>query len=162
MNNLNYIFFDEFKKLDKICRDIYGVSPTGKLGVTMYLEDMSSNSHLAQNHTSSWDRDYKKLKKLRNIRNELAHTQKSFSYIECTQDDIDFICNFRKRILDQTDPLSLLRKQIKRKNFDTDKNTLSDKSSNNNNNNINYLETLYIVFLFSFIFLLILFAYYNI
>ena len=164
MNNLNYIFFDEFKKLDKICRDIYGASLDGKLGVTMYLDDMSSNSHLVKNHIPSWYSDYNKLKKLRNIRNELAHSQNSFSYIECTQDDIDFICNFRKRILDQTDPLSILHKQIKQKKFDTRNLDAEKKTSPHtvSNNNINYLETLYIVFLFVFILLLIMFAYYSI
>ena len=37
MGYLNYEFFDEFKALDNLCRDIYGESIDNKLGVTLYL-----------------------------------------------------------------------------------------------------------------------------
>ena len=43
MGYLNYEFFDEFKALDNLCRDIYGESTANKLGVTLYLEDMDRN-----------------------------------------------------------------------------------------------------------------------
>ena len=36
MNYLNYEFFDEFKSLDNLCRDMYGDTVDNKLGVTKY------------------------------------------------------------------------------------------------------------------------------
>ena len=47
MSYLNYEFFDEFKALDNLCRDIYGESIDNKLGVTLYLEDMDKKSYCA-------------------------------------------------------------------------------------------------------------------
>jgi hypothetical protein len=59
---------------------------------------------------SGWTSDYNQLKSVRNKRNQLAHSL-SFSVDMCSQEDIDFVCLFRARILNQTDPIALLRKQ---------------------------------------------------
>ena len=108
MNNLNYIFFDEFKKLDNVCKDIYGHSSEGKLGVTLYLEKMDEMSDEGALRIDGWSSDYARLKKLRHIRNELAHSENSFDYESCSQDDIDFIISFKEKILTKADPVSLL------------------------------------------------------
>ena len=115
MNNLNYIFFDEFKKLDNVCKDIYGHSSEGNLGVTLYLEKMDEMSDEGALRIDGWSSDYARLKKLRHIRNELAHSENSFDYESCSQDDINFIVSFKERILTETDPISLLenRKNVK-------------------------------------------------
>ena len=42
MHNLNNVFFEEFKRLDRLCRDMYPNSHDGKLGVTLYLNDMDT------------------------------------------------------------------------------------------------------------------------
>ena len=111
MGYLNYEFFDEFKALDNICRDIYGESVDKKLGVTLYLEDMESKTYIGAFNVSGWRSDYNQLKNARTIRNELAHSRNSFSVDICSQDDIDFVRSFKARILNQTDPIALLRKQ---------------------------------------------------
>ena len=111
MSYLNYEFFDEFKSLDNLCRDIYGKSIDSKLGVTLYLEDMDRKAYQGTFNVSGWTSDYNQLKNARNIRNELAHSRNSFSSDICSQEDIDFIHSFRARILNQTDPIALLRKQ---------------------------------------------------
>ena len=113
MNYLNYEFFEEFKSLDNLCRDIYGDSVDNKLGVTLYLEDMDSEAYRGSFKVSGWGADYDRLKTARNIRNELAHSRDSFSADICSQEDIDFLRSFKARILNQTDPLALLEKQIK-------------------------------------------------
>ncbi len=110
MGYLNYEFFDEFKALDSICRDIYGESVDKKLGVTLYLEDMDRNAYRGALKVSSWMSDYNKLKNARNIRNELAHSRNSMAIDICSQEDVDFVSSFRKRILNQTDPLAMMRK----------------------------------------------------
>jgi hypothetical protein len=111
MNYLNYEFFDEFKALDNLCRDIYGKSMDHKLSVTLYLEDMEKNNYQGLREIPSWSADYYRLKKARNLRNELAHSNNSFSYENCSEEDIYFIRSFRARILNQTDPIALLKKQ---------------------------------------------------
>ena len=111
MSYLNYEFFDEYKALDNICRDIYGETSDNKLGVTLYLQDMEDNSHHGKSKIPTWTSDYNHLKAAKNIRNELAHSRNSFTTDICSQEDIDFIRSFRKRILNQTDPIAMLRKQ---------------------------------------------------
>ena len=111
MSYLNYKFFDEFKELDNLCRDIYGESIDKKLGVTLYLEDMDRKAYQGAFKVSSWKSDYNLLKSARNMRNELAHSRNSMMVDICSQEDIDFVRSFRTRILDQTDPIALLRKQ---------------------------------------------------
>ena len=111
MSYLNYEFFDEFKALDNLCRDMYGKSIDNKLGVTRYLEDMDEKSYRGAYCVPNWTSDYKQLKSLRNLRNELAHSTHSFDADICSQEDIDFVRSFRTRILNQTDPLALLAKK---------------------------------------------------
>ncbi len=111
MGNLYYEFFEKFKRLDRLCRDIYGSTPDNKLGVTLYLEDMEQNSYQGALKVTNWTSDYTHLKRVRNLRNEIAHSDEPLDYDLCTEEDIDFVESFRERILNQTDPLALLRKQ---------------------------------------------------
>lgn len=119
MSYLNYEFFDEFKALDNLCRDIYGGSVDNKLGVTLYLEDMDKKAHRWSINVSGWVSDYNRLKSARNIRNELAHSRNSMTVDICSQEDIDFVRSFRAKILNQTDPLAMLRKQSAQPRFST-------------------------------------------
>ena len=111
MSKLNYEFFDEYKALDNLCRDMYGKTIDNKLGVSLYLEDMDKKAHQGMFKIPGWTSDYNKLKSAKITRNELAHSRNSFSTDICTQEDVDFIRSFRSRILNQTDPIALLRKQ---------------------------------------------------
>lgn len=111
MSYLNYEFFDEFKALDNLCRDIYGESIDKKLGVTLYLEDMDRKASQGAFKVFGWASDYNQLKNARNMRNELAHSRNSMTVDICSQEDVDFVRSFRTRILNQTDPIAMLRKQ---------------------------------------------------
>lgn len=111
MSCLNYMFFDEFKALDNLCKDLYGESVNNKLGVTLYLDDMDKHSPQGAVKVSGWTYDYNQLKSARNIRNELAHSRSSITVDICSQEDIDFVSSFKARILNQTDPIAMLRKQ---------------------------------------------------
>lgn len=111
MNYLNYEFFDEFKSLDNLCRDMYCESIDNRLGVTMYLEDMHEKYYQGATMVQGWESDYSNLKNARHLRNELAHSRDSISIEMCSQEDIDFVRSFKERILNQTDPLALLRER---------------------------------------------------
>lgn len=106
MYNLNYVFFEEFKRLDKLCGEIYH----SQHGVTSYIEDMKS---VSQPCISNWKSDLEKLIHLRHLRNHLAHTSGAFLENVCTQKDIDFVIEFYNRILSQKDPMALLYKMKK-------------------------------------------------
>ena len=58
MNYLNYEFFDEFKALDNLCRDMYGDTVDNKLGVTLYLEDMDEKYYQGVSMVYAWEADY--------------------------------------------------------------------------------------------------------
>ena len=111
MGYLNYEYFDEFKALDNLCRDIYGKPIDNKLGVTLYLEDMDRKAYQGAFKIPDWTSDYNHLKSARNIRNELAHSRNSMTVDTWSQEDIDFVRSFRTKILNQTDPIAMLRKQ---------------------------------------------------
>lgn len=104
MDNLNYNFFEEYKRLDKLCGELYG----DQHGVSHYIDDMKDvpkNSYL---HISNWKTDLEQLIRLRHIRNYLAHTEGAFNEEICTQKDIEWSQNFYKRILNQSDPIATL------------------------------------------------------
>ena len=107
MANYNSEFFDEFKRLDKLCTEIYGRSAENKLGVTLYLEDMASKAQKGRAIVPDWASDYNRLRRLRGIRNELAHSPDTFSKEMCSYADVEFIRSFYSRIIKRTDPLSL-------------------------------------------------------
>ena len=90
---------------------MYPNSHDGKLGVTLYLNDMDKHFAQGKNTVPNWISDYRQLKKLRNMRNERAHSQGSFSYLEFTQEDVDFLRKFYEKILNGTDPLALINKK---------------------------------------------------
>lgn len=103
MRSLNYVFFEEFKRLDKLCGEIYH----SQHGVTSYIEDMKT---VSQPCILNWKSDLDKLIHLRHLRNHLAHTSGAFQEDICTQKDIDSVIEFYNRILSQEDPMALLHK----------------------------------------------------
>lgn len=102
MENINYIFFEEFKRLDKLCRDIYKSSH----GVTDYIDDMKSVAWNHSRYIPNWNESLRQLITLRHIRNQLAHTEGAFYEILCTQQDINWLKDFYALILTQSDPMA--------------------------------------------------------
>lgn len=60
-HNINIEFFDEYKRLDKLCSDMYGKSSGG---VTSYINDMESVSSSDAQKILDWNSTYNKLKSL--------------------------------------------------------------------------------------------------
>ena len=110
MNNLNLIFLEEYKQLDKLCGELYDGQP----GVTSYINDMKSLDWNDARDIPDWKSDLYELKRLRHIRNHLAHTEGAFDEKLCTNEDVNWVKNFRNRILKQTDPLALLQKYYRK------------------------------------------------
>ncbi len=121
MDNLNYIFFEEFKSLDKLCGELY----KEKYGITYYINDMKAVSENIYQNIPDWNFDLKSLKHIRHIRNNLAHSEGAFNEEVCTQADIDWIKDFHNRILSQSDPISVLYQNTKAKEHNIKKSYLN-------------------------------------
>lgn len=111
MNNVNYIFLEEYKKLEKICNEMYGTHN----GVTCYIDDMKAVSHINYRNIPNWETDLSYLRKMRHFRNRLVHEAGSFDENICTQDNVEWVRFFHKRILNQSDPLALLHQNLARR-----------------------------------------------
>lgn len=111
MNN-NTRLVEAFGHLEKLCNEIYPDTQDIH-GVSIYIKDMEDEYFKMSKAVASWDNDYKCLKEARHKRNLLSHGEVSFDTPCATEDDIDFIVDFRNRILNQTDPISLYRRKSK-------------------------------------------------
>ncbi len=108
-NNINIEFFDEYKRVDKLCADMYGKSSGG---VTSYIDDMASVSSSDVQKILDWYSTYNKLKSLRHIRNQMAHGECSFDDYECSYDDIKWLRDFRNKIMNVSNTLAIYRRNI--------------------------------------------------
>lgn len=108
MNNLNWEFFEAYKSLDELCKQIL----SSDRGISEYINEMS-NENQGRWRVTCWEKDYKQLKRMRWIRNQLAHESGSFQDNLVTAEDIEWLKNFRSRIMNSTDPFSLLYKSNK-------------------------------------------------
>lgn len=106
MYNLDYLFLEEYKRLDKLCREMY----LSEKGVTSYINDMKSISSSQSGCVQNWDADFKKLIELRHIRTQLAHDVGTLNSNICSKADVLWLQEFYNRIMSQTDPLSLCNK----------------------------------------------------
>ena len=97
-------FFEEYKRLDQLCSDMYAC----RNGVSQYLADMETKPYRVRQHISGWDYTYQTLKRLRWIRNRIAH-ESGQSQI-CHEQDIQEIHAIYNAILSGQDPLALLTK----------------------------------------------------
>lgn len=94
--------FDEYKMVDNICRDIF----QNQIGVKQYIDEMM-NAPRGKNIITSWDDDYRKLNRMKSLRNKIAHES---AVTDCNEDDITWLKEFHNRLLKQQDPLALLFK----------------------------------------------------
>ena len=106
MKNLNVTFLEEYKGVDKFIRDSYGCSE----GVSEYIRQMEDKQARGVEYVPSWTSDYKTLKHMRWVRNQLAHEVSMDSDI-CDQSDIDWVREFRKMLENCSDPLSVVLTQ---------------------------------------------------
>ena len=97
-------FFEEYKRLEKLCSEIYGVPN----GVSAYIADMEGKAAQGRYRIPLWETDYKTLKHLRWVRNELAHN--TYTYVFSEPLDVRQAQDFRQRILTEQDPLTRLQR----------------------------------------------------
>ncbi len=98
-------FMRSYKHLDHLCAGIY---PNARNGISGYIEDMEHNPD-GTYLVSGWNDDYKALKHYRWVRNQIAHDEYADEENMCQPGDIEWLENFHRRIMNQTDPLALAR-----------------------------------------------------
>ena len=104
MNDIENRFFEQYKKLDNLCKDLLN----SKQGVSTYIAQMENTPAFERRYVNSWDSDYKMLKHIRWVRNDIAHSDYQS---ECTEGDIAYARNFYTRIMKQEDPFSIINKR---------------------------------------------------
>lgn len=103
MENIILEFLEEYKSLDELCKQIL----SSDRGISTYIDEMDQESQ-GYIKVDCWEKDYKRLKKMRYIRNQLVHETNSFQDDLVNIEDIEWIKTFRSRIMECKDPFSLL------------------------------------------------------
>lgn len=103
MTKLEIEFFDEFKSVDNICKDMFQTQQ----GVTEYINQMEDNDLLGSRSVSNWNEKYKMLKHLRWLRNQIAHDSGA---PELEENDLVELQHFHTQLLNQKDPLAIIFK----------------------------------------------------
>ncbi len=99
MDAIQIELLEEHKYVDSICRDMLNAEK----GVTAYIEQMEATPHAIRYKIAGWDDDYRKLKHIRWLRNQIAHNTGD---VECTPSDVAWLKAFHNRLLTQNDPLA--------------------------------------------------------
>lgn len=123
MRELNIEFQEQYKRLDKLCKDMY----TSGEGVTAYIQDMEQTSYNERKSVYDWDAVYRQLKHYRWMRNQLAH-EIDIDTCFCEQHDIEWIKQFYESIVTGNDPLT---RTYKSKQQVTSKTVVNDNSPSN-------------------------------
>lgn len=103
---LNVKFQEKYKQLDQLCKDCYHSLD----GVTNYINEMEKVLPRLSRVVPNSQYDYKQLKHMRWVRNQLAHEVGAFGTDLCTDSDIAWLDAFYRAMLSGNDPLALLRK----------------------------------------------------
>ena len=106
MNAIQIEFLDEYKYVDKICREMFGTEK----GVTSYIEHLDETPVTVRYWITEWNDEYRQLKHIRWLRNQIVH---STGNVECTQFDLDWLKDFHNRPLTQQDLLAKAHRVIK-------------------------------------------------
>ena len=98
-------FIDSYKRLEKICNEMYGDNH----GLSTYIDEMINNPS-GSRYVHGWDADLKQLKHCRWIRNKIVHEPGCTEENMCDTDDIQWLNDFYSRIMTSNDPLALYHK----------------------------------------------------
>ena len=106
MDAIQIELLEEYKYVDAICRDMFGAEK----GVSAYIEQLDETPMTVRYWITEWNDEYRQLKHIRWLRNQIAHSTGS---VECTQSDLDWLKGFHNRLLTQQDLLAKAHRVIK-------------------------------------------------
>ena len=143
MDNIEILFFEEYKKLDNLCKDLF----KSDRGVSQYIEEMECTPFTKSRLVESWQDDYKMLKHVKWIRNNIAHNN---DYSGCNKSDVKSVKDFYQKIINQKDPFSVIdqnSRELQRrnnKNYNTKRTDETAVYRENNSNADNELKSIII------------------
>ncbi len=103
---LSIEFQEEYKRLDRLCKDYLSSNE----GVSEYIRQMESMLWVNRRNVYTWEDDYKQLKHVRWLRNQLAHEVGTLDSGLCTLEDLKWVKSFYNRIINGNDPFTIIRK----------------------------------------------------
>ena len=122
MSDLNQTFLNEYIRLEKLCKDLYKHLPKEDLrGVWNYTQDMKNTPIHIKRNIPDWDYHYRELERIRITKNNWSHQEDGTKYMPFSQDDIEYLRDFRESILNQTDPISQAHRNSKKSKTTTKK-----------------------------------------
>ena len=98
-------FIDSYKRLEKLCNEIYGDNH----GLSSYIDEMINNPS-GSRYVAGWDEVLKQLKHYRWVRNQIVHEPDCTEDNMCETGDAEWLESFHLRIMSASDPLSMYRK----------------------------------------------------
>lgn len=104
---LNSQLVEKFGELEKLCNEIYG----DKHGVTLYINEMHQNAQDYSQKIPEYNQTLKRLRDIRHKRNKLSHGEVAFDTPYADESDIMFATEFKRKILKNEDPLSVIYKK---------------------------------------------------
>lgn len=112
MRKLNIEFLEEYKQVDKLIKDAY----QSETGITTYISYMENYNLLYGRVVDERLEDYKMIKRVRWIRNQLSHDVSIDSDI-CEEKDYQWLLLFHKSLLRVEDPISIMRRNQNRNTY---------------------------------------------
>lgn len=142
MTELEIGFFEEYKSVDNICKDMF----QSQQGVTEYINQMDENMMMGSRSVPNWNEKYKMLKHLRWLRNQIAHDSGA---PELMESDLLELQNFHKQLLIQKDPLAIISKSLRETKTNSPEIRVNSNSFNANeeNEDVNPLTVIVIMFI---------------
>ncbi len=99
-------FLESYKHLEKLCGEIM----QDNRAVSAYIDAMERLNGSAY-YIRGWNEDLKNLKHYRWVRNQITHEPNCTEKNMCYEKDTEWLNKFYERIMNQTDPLALYRKE---------------------------------------------------
>lgn len=122
MRELNVEFLEEYKRLDKLCKELLNSSE----GVSSYICEMEMTPYEATANIPTWEATYNEIKHYRWMRNQLVH-EISLDEDFCKKEDIEGVKNLYELMFKTQDPLSIADRS-KQNDYYYSKNNTNSKS----------------------------------
>ena len=102
MRAIEIEFLETYKETDSLCNEAFNC----RRGISDYIGKMSDLYNEGNAHIEGWKEELSTLKRLRRLRNKIAHES---GKSECNNNDLQDLKKFRNKLKKRTDVLSQLK-----------------------------------------------------
>ena len=108
MRAIEIEFLETYKETDSLCNEAFNC----ERGISDYISKMSDLYNEGNAHIEGWKEELSTLKRLRRLRNKIAHES---GKSECNKNDLYDLKKFRNKLKKRTDVLSQLKTRKQKK-----------------------------------------------